>query len=100
MREGDEKIDVASAQHNLTTKLPPEMESPPPYFNESAESESDVFREEESGWTPKSLQEKDDKSNVVAHYRIKTSKIAQKTDKTYVFRRMETKLCFGFLPGA
>lgn len=79
MREGAEKIDVASAQHNLTTKLPPEMKT----TLTSQQNPASLETKSQNGHEC-ICRKRDEKSNSVARYQIKT-KIIAREKKNFIY---------------
>lgn len=78
MREGAEKIDVASAQHNLTTKLPPEMKTTLTSQQNPASLEMNSQDGQEC-----ICRKRDEKSNSVTRYQIKMKIIARGGKKEF-----------------
>lgn len=79
MREGAEKIDVASAQHNLTTKLPPEMKT----TLTSQQNPASLEMNSQDGHEC-ICRKRDKKSNSVMRYQIKMKIIALEK-KLFIF---------------
>lgn len=79
MREGAEKIDVASAQHNLTTKLPPEMKT----TLTSQQNPASLEMSSQDGHAC-ICRKRDEKSNSVTRYQIKM-KIIAREKKTFIY---------------